>query len=171
VPRTIFDLAATERPEAVESALRQAEYKRLYDRLSLRDLLARYPGRRGTPVVRLALARLGESPGQIESRFEERFLAFLERHRLLRPQFNAWLEVEGRRYRVDCLWREACQIVELDGWEGHGTRSAFRDDRERDRRLRVAGYGITRLTWSQLKSEPAAIARDLRVLLGSASGK
>ena len=77
VPRTIFDLAAIERPEAVEGALRQAEYLRLYDRLSLRDLLDRYPGRRGTRAVRLVLARLAESAGQIDSRLEERFLPFL----------------------------------------------------------------------------------------------
>lgn len=166
VPRTIVDLAVVERPEAVESALRQAEFHRLHDRLSLWDLLDRYPGRRGARAVRLALARLGESSGQVESRLEERFLSFLDRHHLPRPELNAWIEVGGKRYRVDCLWPAQRQIVELDGWEGHGTRSAFRDDRARDRRLRVAGYGITRLTWSQIDDEPEAIARDLQRLLG-----
>jgi predicted transcriptional regulator of viral defense system/very-short-patch-repair endonuclease len=165
VPRTIFDLAAVERPEAVESALRQAEYLRLHDRLSLRDLLDRYPRRHGARAVRAALARLGESTGRPESPLEERFLAFLDRHRLPRPELNAWLEVGERRYRVDCLWPVPRQIVELDGWEGHGTRSAFRDDRARDRHLRVAGYGIVHLTWSQLEDEPEAIATDLRALL------
>jgi very-short-patch-repair endonuclease len=43
---------------------------------------------------------------------------------------------------------------------------AFREDRDRDRRLRVAGYTVTRLTWSQFDDEPEAIAADLRVLLG-----
>ncbi|HEX7293063.1 MAG TPA: DUF559 domain-containing protein, partial [Solirubrobacterales bacterium] len=96
---------------------------------------------------------------------EERFLSFLDHHALLRPQFNSWVEVGGRRYRVDCLWPAKRQIVELDGWSGHGSRSAFRDDRERDRRLRVAGYGVTRLTWSQIEDEPESIARDLHLLL------
>jgi very-short-patch-repair endonuclease len=169
VPRTILDLAAVERPEAVEGALRQAEFLRLHDRLSLRDLLARYPRRHGTRSVRLALARLGESAGEVESPLEERFLAFLDRHRLPRPQFNAWLEVGGRRYRVDCLWAAQRQIVELDGWQAHGTHSAFHDDRSRDRRLRVAGYGITHLTWPQLEDEPEAIATDLGHLLGAQS--
>lgn len=169
VPRTIFDLAATARPEEVESALRQAEYLRLYDPLSLRDLLDRYPRRRGARAIRVALARLGESSGQVESPLEERFLSFLDRYALPRPQFNAWLEVGGRRYRVDCLWPAQRQIVELDGWEAHGTRSAFRDDRARDRRLGVAGYGITHLAWSQLDDEPEEIARDLRDFLGAQS--
>jgi very-short-patch-repair endonuclease len=103
----------------------------------------------------------------VESLLEERFLPFLDNHRLPRPQFNAWLEVGGRRYRVDCLWPAQRQIVELDGWEGHGTRSAFQDDRTRDRRLRVAGYGVTRLTWVELEDAPEAIAADLRRFLGA----
>jgi very-short-patch-repair endonuclease len=64
-------------------------------------------------------------------------------------------------------WPGTNQIVELDGWEGHRSRSAFREDRERDRRLRVAGYAVTRLTWNQLEDEPEQIAADLRALLGS----
>jgi len=40
VPRTILDLAATEPVGVVEGALRQSEYLRLYDRLSLPHLLA-----------------------------------------------------------------------------------------------------------------------------------
>ncbi|MGE5408417.1 MAG: DUF559 domain-containing protein, partial [Syntrophothermus sp.] len=71
----------------------------------------------------------------------------------------------GRRYEVDCLWPQAHQIVELGGWQGHGTRAAFREDRARDRRLRVAGYSVTRVTWHQLEDEPEAIAADLRRLL------
>lgn len=105
MPRTIFDLAAVERPEAVESASRQAEFRQLHDRLSLRDLLDRYPRRRGA------------------------------------------------------------RVVELDGRAAHGTRFAFIDDRARDRRLRVAGYGVIHLAWSQLDDEPEAISQDLKRIL------
>ncbi|HEV2790808.1 MAG TPA: DUF559 domain-containing protein, partial [Solirubrobacterales bacterium] len=56
------------------------------------------------------------------------------------------------------------QIVELDGWKGHGTRTAFRADRARARALRVAGYSVTRITWNQLDDEPGAVAADLRAL-------
>jgi very-short-patch-repair endonuclease len=169
VPRTIFDLAAVTSAEVAESALRQAEYLRLHDRLSLLDLLERYPRRQGAKAIRECLSRRRETPGRARSPLEERFLPFLRREQLPLPQLNAWLEVGGRRFQVDCLWPTQRQIVELDGWEGHGTRSAFRNDRERDRRLRVAGYGITRLTYSQLDDEPASIAQDLRNLLGAQS--
>jgi len=168
VPRTIFDLAAgssrrlAERAQAVESMLRQAEYREFHDPLSLPDLLDRYPRRSGARAIRAALARRDESSGHTRSALEDRFLAFLDRYDLPRPQLNPWLEVGGTGYEVDCLWPDQRHIVELDGWQAHGTRSAFRQDRTRDRRLQAAGYATTRLIWSQLTDEPAAIARDLR---------
>lgn len=166
VPRTILDLAATESVDVVGNLVRESEYRQLYDALSLWDLVQRYPARRGTRRVRTALERLTEEPASRKrSRLEERFAPFLRRHRLPRPRFNDWILLERKRYQVDCHWPGTDQIVELDGWEGHGTRTAFREDRARDRALRVAGYSVTRLTWNQLEDEPDVIAADLRVLL------
>jgi very-short-patch-repair endonuclease len=166
VPRTILDLAATEPVEVVENLLREMEFRELRDRLSLRDLVGRYPGRRGIARVRLALERLEEVPaGRRRSGLERRFAAFLRRHGLPLPRFNSWILLADKRFQVDCHWLGTRQIVELDGWRGHGTRSAFREDRARDRALRVAGYAVTRLTWNQLDDEPKAVAADLRALL------
>jgi very-short-patch-repair endonuclease len=166
VPRTIFDLAATEPVDAVQSMLKEAEYRNLWDRLSLWDLVERYPGRRGVRRVRVALERLKEEPaGHERSPLEERFAPFLRRHRLPLPRFNDWIILGDKRYQVDCHWPGTGQIVELDGWGSHKTRSAFRDDRARDRRLRVAGYSVTRITWNQLDDEPETVAADLRALL------
>jgi very-short-patch-repair endonuclease len=166
VPRTIFDLAATEPLDVVKAMLREAEFLELHDRLSLWDLVGRYPGRRGIRKVKTALEALKDEPvDERKSRLEERFAPFLARHELPRGRFNDWILVGDKRFQVDCLWPEQRQIVELDGWEGHKTRTAFREDRARDRRLRVAGYGVTRLTWTQLEDEPEVVASDLRVLL------
>jgi len=166
-PRTIFDLAATEDVDTVASLLREAEFLELWDRLSLWDLVERYPGRRGVRKVRVALERLkSEPPGRKRSKLEERFAPFLRLHHLPLPRFNDWILLGPKRYQVDCHWPGTGQIVELDGWQGHKTRTAFREDRARDRALRVAGYSVTRLTWSQLEDEPEAVAADLRVLLG-----
>jgi very-short-patch-repair endonuclease len=165
VPRTILDLAATESSSVIESLLRESEYLHLYDRLSLWDLVGRYPGRRGVRKVRAALERLEEGPGQRRSPLEERFAAFLRRYRLPMPRFNDWIVIGSRRFQVDCHWPGTGQIVELDGWQAHGTRSAFREDRTRDRILQVAGYSATHITWSQLDDEPEAVAADLRALL------
>jgi very-short-patch-repair endonuclease len=116
--------------------------------------------------VRAGLERLKEEPpGRKRSKLEERFAPFLRRHRLPLPRFNDWILLGAKRFLVDCHWLGTNRIVELDGWQGHGTPSAFRDDRERDRRLTAAGYTVTRLTWNQPEDEPAAIAADLRTLL------
>ena len=167
VPRTIFDLAASEDVDVIQNLLREAEYRELWDRLSLWDLVERYPGRRGVRKVRAALERLkSEPPGRRRSKLEESFAPFLRHHHLPPPRFNDWIVLGPKRYQVDCHWLGTGQIVELDGWQGHRTRTAFREDRARDRALRVAGYSVTRLTWSQLEDEPEAVSADLRVLLG-----
>jgi very-short-patch-repair endonuclease len=167
VPRTIFDLAATEPIDVVENLLREMEFLELRDALSLWDLVERYPGRRGVRRVRAALERLEEEPaGRKRSKLEERFAPFLRQHRLPPPRFNDWIVLGDKRFQVDCHWPGTRQIVELDGWQGHKTRTAFCDDRARDRKLRVAGYSVTHITWNQLDDEPEAVAADLRVLLG-----
>ena len=167
-PRTILDLAATEDADTVENLLRESEFRQLTDRLSLPDLLERYPGKRGTRKVQAALDRLKEDPaGRKRSRLEERFAPFLRRHRLPSPRFNDWIILGDKRYRVDCHWPHLRQIAELDGWDGHSTRTAFREDRARDRRLIAAGYTVTHITWNQLDDEAAEIASDLRSLLAT----
>jgi very-short-patch-repair endonuclease len=172
VPRTILDLAARSSTDRVESVIRQAEYRRLHDRLSLVDMVDRYPGRRGVRRLRMALSRIERLPtGRARSQLEERFLSFLRRHRLPRPRLNDWIEVGQRRFQVDCHWPGTGQVAELDGWEAHGTRSAFREDRARDRILRTAGYDVTRISWAQLEDEPEALASDLRVLLSASHYK
>lgn len=166
VPRTIFDCAGGGDVDLVERLLRQAEYRERYDPLSLPHLLDRYPRRRGCRTVKRALVRIEESPsGPAESPLEEKFLPFLRAYGLPIPRLNEWIVLGDKRCKVDCRWPGTKEIVELDSWEAHGTRSAFREDRERDRRLRVAGYGLTRISWAQLEDEPVAIAADLRALL------
>ncbi|HET9154215.1 MAG TPA: DUF559 domain-containing protein [Solirubrobacterales bacterium] len=166
VHRVMFDLAPTASVDDVVAMIKEAEYLNRFDRLSLPDLLERYPRKRGSRKVRFALDRITEEPsGRKRSKLEERFAPFLRQHHLPLPRFNDWIFLGAKRYRVDCHWPDIRLIVELDGWEGHRTRSAFRDDRERDRRLTAAGYTITRLTWNQLDDEPGEIASDLRRLL------
>ena len=166
VHRTIFDLAASEDLDTIVAMIKEAEFRRRYDRLSLPDLLHRYPAKRGSRKIRAALQRIIEEPtGRKRSKLEERFVPFLRRHLLPLPRFNDWILLDSKRYRADCHWPTHRLIVELDGWEGHSTRSAFQDDRTRDRALKVAGFTVIHLTWNQLDSEPEAIASDLRSLL------
>lgn len=86
VPRTLFDLASVLAVDAVERALRESERLRLYDSLSLEDLLDRYPGHHGNGAVRECLRRRRELPvGITREELEARFLSFLTRTGLPRP--------------------------------------------------------------------------------------
>jgi very-short-patch-repair endonuclease len=165
VPRTVLDFATHASRRQVERALNEMEVRRLADRLSIPDLLARYPGRRGTAVLRELLDEGAEGRGVTENDFEELFVPLLDSHGLPRPRFNADIAVAGRFFRADCLWWRERLIVELDGRAVHGTHKAFEDDRERDRLLLADGWRVMHVTWRQLRDDGPRIAADLRAAL------
>jgi very-short-patch-repair endonuclease len=170
VPRTLLDLAVVLTRPRLERALNEAEVRELTDVLSLPDLIARYPRRRGVANLRALLD--AHNPGGItRSRLEERFLSFLDAHDLPRPRLNADLALRGRFYEVDCLWQSHRLVVELDSRTFHDTDRAFEKDRERDRILLAEGWRVTRVTWRQLEDEPNAITADLRELLRFRAGR
>lgn len=166
VARTLFDIASRLPDWQFERALREAEVLGLPRSPTLAELYVRHPRRRGAKTVRMALEALSLLPhGRTRSSLEDGFLRFLSRSGLSAPETNVHLDVGGRSYEADCLWRAHRLIVELDGHRAHGTRSAFEWDRERDRRLRAAGWGVIRVTWRQLRDQPEALAHDLRRIL------
>jgi hypothetical protein len=163
--RTIFDLAgALPTMRQLERAMNEAEVRQLRGRVSLPVLLERHPRRRGSRRVRALLA--SKEPGGItRNHFEELFVAFLDEHGLPRPQLNVTLALRGHFFEPDCMWREQRLVVEPDGRAVHGTEQAFERDRQRDRILLAEGWRWARVTWRQLRDEPAAIADDLRAAL------
>jgi very-short-patch-repair endonuclease len=165
ISRTLLDLAAVLTKRQLEQALNEAEVLRLTGRLSLPELLERYPRRRGSAVLRALLRDGGAERGVTRSKLERRFQAVLASTDLPRPRLNAHVSVQGRFFEVDCLWAEQRLIVELDGREAHGTDLAFEKDRERDRLLLVEGWRVTRVTWRQLRDDAPAVIADLRRLL------
>jgi very-short-patch-repair endonuclease len=170
VSRTQFDLAAVLSKHQLERVLNEAEVQRLTDRLSLFDLIDRYPRHRGVANLRSLLD--AKTPrGITRSRLEERFVAFLDAHGLPRPRLNADLALRGRFYEVDCLWQSRRLVVELDSRGFHDTGRAFEKDRERDRILLAEGWRVTRVTSRQLDDEAAAVAADLRELLRFKAGR
>lgn len=146
VARTIVDLAATH-PAAVDRAIREAEYRRLFDLTDLEHLLARYPTRKGSGRLRALLACFGEANAHTRSDLEERFLVLAGEAGLPLPDVNALVELPSGVIEADIVWRDRHLVVELDGWQAHGTRSAFERDRERDLALAAAGWRTVRVTW------------------------
>jgi len=162
VARTQFDLAAVLPPHKVERAINEAEYQRLTDALSLDDLVARYPNRRGAKTIQriLAAGRIGATWTRHD--FEAGFIAFLDAAGLPRPRANFYVAAGGRLHECDFVWPDQRLIVELDGYAAHRTRRAFEQDRAKTRALTVAGWRVIRVTPRQLGTELEA---DLRALL------
>ena len=71
-------------------------------------------------------------------------------------------------YEPDFSWPAHRVIVELDGFETHGTRAAFKADRAKDAALTASGHKVLRFTYD----DDAELAIDrLRALLPSAGSR
>jgi very-short-patch-repair endonuclease len=143
--RTLVDLVSVLSRAQWAAALREAEFLRL--------------------PVGAAAAKSGVAPPRTRSELEERFLALLRRHRLPKPEVNVRLD----RFIVDFHWRAERLVVEVDGWESHGTRSAFEQDRSRDVHLKLLGFDVVRFTWRQIALDRATVAATIRGLLNRRS--
>jgi predicted transcriptional regulator of viral defense system len=163
--RTLLDLAALLDEHRLARAAERAEALRLTSPTSLKELTERYPRRPGTPNLKRLIEEQRIVPTTTRSELERRFLTFLDANELPRPLVN---EREDA-YTPDFRWPEHGLIVELDGFETHGTRAAFERDRARDRQLTAQGWRVVRITQRQLANEPDEIAAELRAILRSAT--
>ena len=73
------------------------------------------------------------------------------------------VRIGGRTFRVDLAYVGIKLAIELDGWEFHGSRSAFDDDRARANALVAAGWTVLRFT---SRSTDAEIVACVRAALG-----
>jgi len=60
-------------------------------------------------------------------------------------------------YRVDFYWPDYKLVVETDGWQKHGHRVAFEEDRARDAHLQATGHRVLRFTWNQVIDETLVV--------------
>jgi hypothetical protein len=163
VSRTLLDLAATARPSELERALAQAERLQLYDHRAIESVIARCNGHRGTKTLARATSR---APKWTRNEWEAEFLQLLRRAGLPEPLTNdAFDAPDHGQCEPDYHWPSHQVIVETDGWQTHGTRSAFRNDRAKDAALTSSGYRVLRFTKDV---EPELVVRRLRALLPSA---
>jgi predicted transcriptional regulator of viral defense system len=163
VHRTLLDLAASARPGELERALAQAERLRLYDHRAITDVIARSNGHRGTKILARATTR---EPKWTRNEWEAEFLRQLRDAGLPEPLTNDAFDVPDHGHcEPDYHWPSHQVIVELDGFETHGTRTAFRADRAKDAALTASGYRVLRFTRDD---DPKLAIKRLRASLPSA---
>jgi hypothetical protein len=166
--RTVLDIAGTGTMREAEQALAAAERGSPHRRTRIVVLLERRPHHAGTGVLRALLACLaasGRPPLFLRSRAEELALDICRRAGLPAPHAN--VPIAG--YEVDLAWPEQRVIVEVDGYEFHGSRESFHRDRTRDRALATAGHHVLRFTWRHLTDEPTTCLAAICTALGRGS--
>jgi len=160
VARTLVDLAEVASSRELSRAVDRA--KRL-DRLDL-DSLDRVLVRRNrtTGAKRLQTALLlYRKPVFDRARSELLFLDALEKDGVSPPKLNCWVE----KWEIDAYWEAERFAVEVDGWETHGTREAFENDRLRLEEMKLAGIDCIRVSARRIEKEPAQVAKRIRILL------
>jgi hypothetical protein len=150
--RTMVDLACHLRPdeEQVEWALRQLQYRRLFDPKLLELSLHRRPNR----VLTQLLQGIEPTRSPLEIAFLHRVV---HRHGLPVPQTN----VRPVSFTVDFYWPEARLIVETDGrqHDDPGQRAA---DAVRDELHAAAGLLTLRYRWADVHRHGQTAAEILR---------
>jgi very-short-patch-repair endonuclease len=148
--RTITDLADHLDPDPFEALLRRAEARQLIDRSDIRPI----NGRRG-------YRKLARAHSLTRSGAEAAFRAAVRQAKLRRPEYNA----RWTGWEVDALWERERLAVEIDGYEHHRSRDAFRKDRAKQNALTAAGFRILRFTYEDVIDRPRPTAAAVRRLL------
>lgn len=157
VSRTLLDLAECINVDALSRAFERADRLELLDWGELRDVIGRAWGRRGLRPLRAVMSEFKPIPAFTRSELERVFYLLCESIDIPTPSMNAWIcDME-----VDAYWREAQLVVEMDGWESHGSEAAFERDRERDGALQKADLAVMRITHRRLRNHREQVAEDL----------
>jgi len=166
VHRTLLDVAALAREGELERAVAQAERLRMYDHREIQAVLDRANGHRGVGLLRRATSR---TPKWTKNEWEAEFLGLIRKAGLPEPETNEAFHVPDHGpCQPDYHWPQHRVIVELDGFETHGTRAAFHADRAKDAALTASGHRVLRFTRDD---HPALAAKRLRALVPTAGSR
>jgi very-short-patch-repair endonuclease len=171
VARTLCDLTAVTtaaRAWVVEKAVDDALRRKIVSITALAGVAADLEGRgrRRCTMMREILEHRapGYHPGESEP--EKRIADLLARAGLPEPVRQHWVDVGGRRFRVDLCYPELGIAIEYDGWDFHKGRRSFDADRARGNHLVVIGMQLLRFT---SRSSDMAIVDTVSAAIARAS--
>lgn len=158
--RTLLDITPRTSTKHLHRFHNELRMRRLTDNEQLIDVATRNPVHPGAKRV-LALA--GASAGEAKrSGFEVDWPPFAAKHGL--PAYEMNVHVAGER--IDVLFAPDRLIIELDGWDTHGTRDAFESDRDQDADILAAtGIPTVRITYDGLHRRPRQQVRRINAIL------
>jgi len=167
IARTVFDLAGIEPEDKVGRALDFAISRRMCTLRQVNQVFFALAGqgRRGTVAMRTLLEKRGEGYMPPASELERLGRKVFGEGGLPVPEFEIELGDGDLIGRVDCYWRAARLVVELDSGRFHDGLSARESDRRRDNRLMAAGWRVLRFTWDDLVNRPVETVATIRAAL------
>jgi very-short-patch-repair endonuclease len=162
VARTVIDIAAQmQRLNDVRAVVSDAVQRRMTTIDNIVAEAARAP-KRGMALLNQVIEEVDRGT---RSAPEAEFLTLLRRAGLPEPEFNADVQVFGRHYVVDALWRDVRVIIEIDGMAWHLDGSRWQSDLERQNALHAAGYIVLRFPPARLRADPDGVLAELRAVL------
>jgi very-short-patch-repair endonuclease len=172
IHRTLMDLGAVVSREDVEVALECALRRRVTttDRLARRLQAEGGKGKRGTGALREVLARRGAEHRPTESELETRFLQFLRRHRLPRPERQTTIyDQSGVIARVDFIYPAQLLVIEVDSRRHHSSPAEWERDLRRRNQITSGGYLVLHATHHRIRADPRDLATEIRNAMRQAS--
>jgi very-short-patch-repair endonuclease len=162
--RTIIDCGALLADEVLESAFEQARRMGLTSVQALArragEICGR--GRPGSTRVRRLLAAQQPRSRAMESRLEVKLARLLRNSSIRAPE----RQYPVGRFRLDFAWPSMRIGCECDGFEHHGSRLAWKRDRNRLAAIEAAGWRIVHVTWTDVTREPEQTLDRLTLALG-----
>ena len=165
--RTLIDLARWLDVDDLEDAVERARRLGL---VSTEGLARRFAeiggrGRPGTPRVREVLART--RPNALESKLEGKAWRMLVASRIVEPVRQLRVQVAtGRRHRLDFAWPDLLIAFETEGFEWHGTRARWKQDRVRTSAIERLGWRIVVGDWDDVVKRPTETLERIALALG-----
>ncbi len=161
--RMLLDLGAVD-PDGVSAALLTVLTQRVASPAAIRAALFRHArkGRAGITALRVALEQWLDEELPPDSVLEQAMYNLVLEFDLPPVEFHPM--VLG--YEIDFRVTGTPVLIECDGWGSHGLdRNQFEFDRIRNSELVGAGYILTHVTWSQLRSDRKATAGRIRTVV------
>jgi very-short-patch-repair endonuclease len=159
--RTLIDLAAQSELRPLERVTDRALTEGLTTVTDLRRAATERGARPGAAAIRDLLDGAERYDSITNSQLEEAFLALVRDAGLPEPALNA--RVEG--FLVDAAWHRERVVVELDGYRWHRSRMRQESDRNREVKLRSAGWLPLRYSSLQVFDARLAVVADLAGVL------
>ena len=133
------------------------------DSLAKRFELLGGRGRPGTPKIRALLEQAAPRP--LQSRLERLAERLITGSKLPPPVRQVRLPNHVGRYRLDFAWPELLATFETEGFEWHGTRARWKQDRIRVAAIERAGWRHMVGTWDDITMRPGVTLERISLML------